>query len=136
MLTQAGVARWVVDTSGRGSIIKRQLGMRKPSGHGANAVWFRVKGRIKVDDWSTDPAWVEREPSKNRWLSTVHLMGRGYWVWLIPLGSGSTSIGIVADGDLHPFTRPGREACGDGSGVNATGMQSLKHLTEKFAAMD
>ena len=24
-------------------------------------------------------------------------MGRGYWVWLIPLGSGSTSVGIVAD---------------------------------------
>ena len=32
-----------------------------------------------------------------RWLSTNHLMGAGYWVWLIPLGSGSTSFGIVAD---------------------------------------
>ena len=50
--THTATTRWVVDTSGRGSIIKRQLGMRKPSGHGANAVWFRVKGRIKVDDWS------------------------------------------------------------------------------------
>jgi len=35
-------------------------------------------------------------------------MGTGYWVWLIPLGSGSTSIGIVADGDLHPFHRLNR----------------------------
>lgn len=106
--THTATSRWVVDTSGRGSIIKRQLGMRKPSGHGANAVWFRVKGRIKVDDWSTDPAWVGREPSKNRWLSTVHLMGRGYWVWLIPLAPDCTSVGIVADDDLHPYSTMSR----------------------------
>jgi hypothetical protein len=31
-------------------------------------------------------------------------MGPGYWVWLIPLGSGSTSVGIVVDAHLHPLT--------------------------------
>ena len=35
-------------------------------------------------------------------------MGAGYWVWLIPLGSGSTSVGIVADPALHPFHRLSR----------------------------
>jgi hypothetical protein len=30
-------------------------------------------------------------------------MGPGYWVWLIPLSSGATSIGIVADPRLHPL---------------------------------
>jgi hypothetical protein len=35
-------------------------------------------------------------------------MGTGYWVWLIPLGSGSHSFGIVADGDIHPFARLNR----------------------------
>jgi hypothetical protein len=30
-------------------------------------------------------------------------MGPGYWVWLIPLASGSHSIGIVADPRFHPF---------------------------------
>ena len=30
-------------------------------------------------------------------------MGPGYWVWLIPLGSGSTSVGIVVDARLHPL---------------------------------
>ena len=35
-------------------------------------------------------------------------MGRGYWVWLIPLGSGSTSVGIVADEPLHPFNQINR----------------------------
>jgi flavin-dependent dehydrogenase len=101
-------ARWVVDASGRAGLIKRQLGLTRPADHGANACWFRVPERVMVDDWSDDPAWRARVPSGQRWLSTNHLMGRGYWVWLIPLGSGSTSIGIVADGDLHPFSRLNR----------------------------
>jgi flavin-dependent dehydrogenase len=29
-------------------------------------------------------------------------MNRGYWVWLIPLGSGNTSVGIVTDESIHP----------------------------------
>ncbi len=35
--------------------------------------------------------------TRERWLSTNHLCGPGYWVWLIPLASGSHSVGIVAD---------------------------------------
>ena len=30
-------------------------------------------------------------------------VGPGYWVWLIPLSSGSHSVGIVADARLHPL---------------------------------
>lgn len=101
-------ARWVVDASGRASLLKRQLGMVRPSSHAANAAWWRVKSRVKIDDWSGDPAWRARVASGLRWQSTVHLMGAGYWVWLIPLGSGSHSFGIVADGDLHPFARINR----------------------------
>jgi hypothetical protein len=35
-------------------------------------------------------------------------MGVGYWVWLIPLASGSTSVGIVVDGQVHPYYRLNR----------------------------
>lgn len=101
-------ARWIVDASGRAGLLKRKLGLARPSTHGANAAWWRVKSRVRVDDWSNDPRWRARVPSGQRWLSTNHLMGAGYWVWLIPLGSGSTSIGIVADGGLHPFHRINR----------------------------
>jgi hypothetical protein len=31
------------------------------------------------------------------------MVGEGYWVWLIPLSSGSHSVGIVAAEDIHPF---------------------------------
>jgi flavin-dependent dehydrogenase len=101
-------ARWVVDASGRAGLLKRQLGLVRPSTHAANAAWWRFSSRIKIDDWSDDPAWKARVPSGLRWHSTVHLMGVGYWFWLIPLGSGSHSFGIVADGDLHPFPRINR----------------------------
>jgi flavin-dependent dehydrogenase len=101
-------ARWLVDSSGRAGLLKRQLGFVRASTHGANAAWWRVSSRVRVDDWSDDPRWRARVPSGLRWQSTNHLMGVGYWVWLIPLGSGSTSFGIVADGDIHPFHRINR----------------------------
>ena len=56
-------ARWVVDASGRVSLLKRQLGLVRPSTHGANAAWWRFSSRIKIDDWSDDPAWKARVPS-------------------------------------------------------------------------
>jgi flavin-dependent dehydrogenase len=101
-------ARWVVDASGRAGLLKRQLGLVRASTHGANAAWWRFASRIKIDDWSDDPAWQARVSSGLRWHSTVHLMGVGYWFWLIPLGSGSHSFGIVADDALHPFSRINR----------------------------
>jgi flavin-dependent dehydrogenase len=101
-------ARWVVDASGRAGLLKRQLGLVRSSTHGANAAWWRFSSRITIDDWSDDAAWKARVPSGLRWQSTVHLMGVGYWFWLIPLGSGSHSFGIVADGDIHPFSRINR----------------------------
>jgi flavin-dependent dehydrogenase len=100
--------RFLVDASGRSGLIRRQLGLTRTVTHGANACWFRVKTRVCIDDWSGDPQWRARVPNRLRWHSTNHLMGRGYWVWLIPLGSGSTSIGVVADGNLHPFSRLNR----------------------------
>jgi flavin-dependent dehydrogenase len=106
--SRAITSRWLVDSSGRAGLLKRQLGFVRPSTHGANAAWWRVSSRVRVDDWSDDPRWRARVPSGLRWQSTNHLMGVGYWVWLIPLGSGSTSFGIVADGDIHPFHRINR----------------------------
>lgn len=95
-------ARWVVDASGRAGLLKRRLGLAKSVPHRANASWFRTRRRIDVDTWSDDAAWRSRVPHGERRLSTNHLMGHGYWVWLIPLGSGGTSVGIVADAALHP----------------------------------
>lgn len=95
--------RWLVDASGRSAMIKRKLGLARKVGHQANAVWFRYAEKIALDDWCEDGAWQARNAGRRRWLSTNHLMGPGYWVWLIPLGSGSTSVGIVVDARMHPL---------------------------------
>lgn len=99
-------ARWLVDATGRRRLLQSRGGAPKPdNGHKANAAWFRYEGRLDVDDLVAPEkkAWHARVPDKNRYYSTNHLMGKGYWVWLIPLSSGHTSVGIVADEALHPF---------------------------------
>ena len=95
-------ARWVVDASGRAAMIKRKLKLEEDLNHDINAVWFRIDHRIEVDKWCDDSEWQSlcgKVP--RRWLSTNHLMGEGYWVWIIPLATGSTSVGIVADPRIH-----------------------------------
>jgi flavin-dependent dehydrogenase len=105
---RAVTARWFVDASGRSGLVRRRLGLTREVAHLANACWWRVKRRVRLDEWVTDPAWRARVPDQTRWHSTNHLMGVGYWVWLIPLGSGSTSLGIVGDATLHPYDRLNR----------------------------
>lgn len=100
--------RWVVDASGRASLLKRQLGLQKPCSHDVSSVWFRIDAEINAADWSDDPDWQARVPRFARRLSTTHLMGRGYWVWLIPLASGATSVGIVAESKLYPHAEMNR----------------------------
>lgn len=98
-------ARWLVDACGRAGVLKRQLGLARDNAHAVHAAWFRVARRIEVDRFSADPAWRARTATPTRWLSTNHLVGAGYWVWLIPLASGSHSVGIVADPRFHALER-------------------------------
>jgi flavin-dependent dehydrogenase len=96
-------ADWLVDASGRAGLLRQQLDLKVDNGHHVNAAWFRLSTRVEIDDWSADAGWHARCFARERWLSTNHLVGPGYWVWLIPLSSGSHSIGIVADEALHPL---------------------------------
>ena len=90
--------RWIVDAAGRQALLKTKLGLSKDTGHKGNAVFFRVNRKVIIDEWSENEEWQDRicDPGK-RWLSTNHLMGAGYWIWIIPLASGATSFGIVMD---------------------------------------
>lgn len=96
-------ARWVVDASGRNRALPRQLDLRRANEHNCNAVWLRVATEIDIGKWSDDPDWQARLVEGDRAMSTNHLMGEGYWVWLIRLASGATSVGIVADPAFHAF---------------------------------
>jgi flavin-dependent dehydrogenase len=92
--------RWLVDASGRGAMLARKLGhFSQNTEHPINAVWARFTG---VKDWDSYE-WREKfrdyanacRTSRN-W-ATNHLMGHGWWCWIIPLHGGDVSAGIVYD---------------------------------------
>jgi flavin-dependent dehydrogenase len=98
-------ARWVVDACGRASFLKRKLGMGTKVGHVVNSAWLRLAGGFDLEDLGRhDAAFMGRmtEPGL-RQFSTNHLMGQGYWMWLIPLSTGPISIGVCTDASIHPF---------------------------------
>ncbi len=99
-------ARWVIDAGGRAFILKKKLGLQEQNGHDVNAAWFRADGGLDIEDWAdpSDQEFFGRMEARGlRGLSTNHICGQGYWVWLIPLASGPISVGIVADPRFHPW---------------------------------
>ncbi|HEY9033112.1 MAG TPA: tryptophan 7-halogenase, partial [Pseudomonadales bacterium] len=96
--------RYLVDACSRKSPVKRKLELAQDSQHKVSSAWFRIADKLDISEFSDNPQWrAMHEGDNSRWFSTNHLMGEGYWVWLIPLSSGSTSIGIVADNNYHPL---------------------------------
>jgi flavin-dependent dehydrogenase len=106
MTRQSVLCRWAIDASGRRSILQKKLGLRRKLKSACSSVWFRVRGRLDVSDFvpESNIKWHQRAPHKIRYYSTTHLMGNGYWIWLIPLINGNTSVGIVVDESLHDYT--------------------------------
>ena len=100
------LCKWVVDATGRRAILQKKLGLRRKVNSNCSAAWFRVKGRLDVSDFVPEgnQRWHQRVPHKIRYYSTVHIMDNGYWIWLIPLINGNTSVGIVVDESLHDYT--------------------------------
>lgn len=128
--------RWVVDAAGRQRMLQRQLGLghRREADH--NAVWFRADGRVDVEDLvpAANRAWHDRVPGNKRWFATCHLVGKGYWVWVIPLKGDRTSIGIVADRNLHPIE--GYQSMDRARAWLAQREPALARRLEDFAIMD
>ena len=94
-------ARWVVFAGG--SNTPGLPAQRRSLGHRVRAAWLRVEGDLDIGTWSSRESFFQRTPPGFRRLSTTHLMGRGYWIWIIPLPSGVTSIGVVADPEVVDF---------------------------------
>lgn len=97
--------RFVVDSSGRRKLIQNKFKLTKHNDRVNSAVWFRIDGVLDVADLA-DPNNVDwhQKVIEKRWLSTNHLMGPGYWVWLIPINPGCTSVGIVTTEECFPFS--------------------------------
>ncbi|MFT7110586.1 MAG: flavin-dependent dehydrogenase [Psychrobacter glaciei] len=106
-------SRWIVDATGRRRLLQKNLGLEKESvSNNRSAAWFRIKGRIDFSQHvpSEHESWHKRVNGMHpkfkdygRNNSTTHFVGDGYWAWVIPLASGNTSIGVVADNTDHPL---------------------------------
>lgn len=103
-------ARWVVDGSGVAAVLARQQGWFKPNTeHPTTAVWARWTG---VKDWDGEelakkfPEWAEACFGM-RSTATNHLLGPGWWAWVIPLKGGDVSVGVVFDQRLMTWPEGG-----------------------------
>jgi 2-polyprenyl-6-methoxyphenol hydroxylase-like FAD-dependent oxidoreductase len=93
--------RWVVDCSGRGSLLKKQLGLQlaNPIHHGSTWCW--VEGLVDIEK-ITGRSWgeIRKDPQRQKaghfpaFLATNHFCDQGQWFWVIPL-HGITSLGLV-----------------------------------------
>jgi len=94
-------ARWLVDASGRSRVLAKKLGLTKkhPPEMQRSAFWLRL---VDFDE----SAWLQgmelekaTEPGYDNYLCAHHFMGRGNWVWGIPLrtadGRKMISLGIT-----------------------------------------
>ena len=96
-------ASWVVDTSGRGRFLNRQMGTAKTNNIRHGAAFFWVEGTVNIEKLTgQSPREVRLHPHRRHmghlplWLATNHFMGEGFWFWVIPL-RGKTSLGLVYD---------------------------------------
>jgi flavin-dependent dehydrogenase len=98
--------RWIVDATGRATMLARKLGHFRPNTeHPINAVWARFTGVKQWDsyEWRQRfPDYANRCRTAREW-ATNHLFGRGWWVWIIPLRGGDVSAGIVYDSRIFKF---------------------------------
>jgi flavin-dependent dehydrogenase len=103
-----GLARWVVDASGRSRILVKKLGLDRPSPivHGTSFFW--VDGLLDIEKLTDlTSRQIRLRPDRQALghvpalLATNHFCGEGYWFWVIPL-HGRTSVGLVHDVERVP----------------------------------
>lgn len=105
--TETVACRWVLDASGRATLLGKKLGLiERNQEHPTASIWCRWEGVRHIDDLAArGPLSFARRNVGSRRLATNHYMGYGYWVWFIPLGNGETSIGVVFDTRLVDIDR-------------------------------
>lgn len=145
-------ARWVLDCSGRNRILARKLGhmaekVEGGDGFRTTAVWAQFAG---VTDAVFEECWTHELAegrAVRRDLYTVHLWGRGYWIWVIRLSQDRISVGATFDQRTPPPGTSPREqfwelirrypvldrVIGEDSLLEFRTFRNAQHWTDAFA---
>lgn len=103
--TRTVTAQWVADCSGKAALVARQRGTLHPlEGHPVHSMWVRFRNVRCLDSPEARGMGLKPGPFVARASATNHLMGRGWWSWIIPLSNGDFSAGVTWDERL--FTPP------------------------------
>ena len=101
-------AGWVIDASGKSAKIAKMRNTWRShvEQHPTAAMWTRFKNVTSLDsfDGVRQMEGVSPKVIAQRGAATNHLMGFGWWCWIIPLDSGEVSAGLTWDSRL--FTPP------------------------------
>jgi flavin-dependent dehydrogenase len=96
--------KWLVDASGKAAMLARKLGhLESLPSHPVNSMWVRFSGVKNLDTHhiqSECPALMSG-PNVSRSSATNHLMGHGWWSWIIPLSNGDFSAGVTYDERIY-----------------------------------
>jgi len=106
--TREITAGWVIDASGKSCMIakQRKTWHSHTEAHPTSAMWTRFQNVCSLDS-AEGVAKLEGASSRmvtQRNFATNHLMGYGWWCWIIPLDNGEVSAGLTWDQRL--FTPP------------------------------
>ena len=105
-------ATWILDVTGRKRLLGKKLGLiEKPKTGQRNCFWFRLQDFDRdllknINALGPMPPAEGEDYHYDRYFSTHHFMGRGNWIWLIPLRTPDDteliSIGITSRPDVYP----------------------------------
>jgi len=112
--TRSLTAGWVADCSGKAALLARKLGTwRNLPEHPVHSMWVRFSGVRCLDSHESRALAPGLKPGAfvARASATNHLMGHGWWSWIIPLSNGDFSAGITWDERL--FTPPAEGSVGE-----------------------
>ncbi|MDB4809035.1 tryptophan 7-halogenase [Verrucomicrobiales bacterium] len=102
--------KWVIDATGKAAVIGRQRDTLRPlTNHVTKSLWARFRGVKDLDGAELAmkcPEFVA-SCSVSRSSATNHLLGRGWWCWLIPLKNGDVSAGVTYDPRYFNLERRG-----------------------------
>ncbi len=91
--------RWLIDASGRAGVLAGRNDQRRFFEElSTSAIWARFE-HVADMDAPDSGLFDDKTPAVTaaRRLATNHFCGYGWWCWVIPLGDGQTSIGLVYD---------------------------------------